>query len=452
MRFVLWSACFLESTLSVVSLLLSHSRTSKVPHKWPCKNGNLLRSGISPVAAPRDLEKPIWEWEVPGHNRTHGHVETTPLIDNNDNIFIGTTTGSIVALRRDGTELWQHTETPERLNFLPHVLTGALYGDSLYVPTSDGVALSLDLATGKLNWRKKYAPIAGCDAWSATATDGLIVLAGSSVSPFGGNEYVGALSAKDGSQKWLYKPRSNVFNFMPAVHDGKLIFMDLKGDMYCLKLADGTQLWTTTHDASGSDSRFTTAGLSIGPNGLAYTMFNTKGDALHGTGSGGVLKAYDVDTGKERWSKSFEHEALAAPVVGRLGPNGPTAVVAGMGHNVGLYAPIPRESQGFIKAFEADTGAELWTFTTPSKMLNGAAGIYSTPDEDSIPDGFSNAAIGKDGTLYVGWQGGKQYALDGPSGKLISEHFNGFGQQGEPAISDDLVIFPSIGKVLAFSK
>jgi len=411
---------------------------TEVTHYWPCKNANLFRNGVSQHAATKQLSTPLWEWEVPGHTATLGHIEVTPLIDSNFNVYLGTTRGGIFALRRDGSQLWQHN-LPEDKH---RIMTGALYRNSLYVPTSGGVALSLDLATGSQNWYKQYAPAAGVDAWSTTAADGLIVVPGVSNHDQGnGNDVIVALNADDGSEKWRYKPDANVYNFMPAVVDGKLLFIDFHGNMYCLLLSDGTLQWKTN---DGVPSTFTTAGVAVGPNGLAFTNFNTKGS------SEGVLKAYDIQTGKERWTQSFPHESSAAPVVGHLGPNAPVAVVVGLGHNVGGYKPKREDGKGFLRAFDADTGKEIWTFETPSKMLHGSAGDYSTPDEDSIPDTWSNAAISSDGTIYVGWEGGKQFALDGATGRKISEHYTGWGQQGEPAVADGFVVFPSIGKVVAF--
>merc|ERR1719491_1524283 len=105
---------------------------------------------------------------------------------------------------------------------------------------------------------------------------------------------------------------------------------------------------------------------------------------------------------------------------------------------------------GEIRAFDAKTGADLWTFTTPHQMLHGSSGLHSVMFEDSVPDTFSTSAIGSDGTVYVGWEGGKQFAINGPTGNLISSHFTGYGDQGEPAIADGLVVIPSVGKVVAF--
>jgi len=411
----------------------------EAPHFWPCKNGNLLRNGVSLYSAPSDLTTPLWEWTVPDRVVTDaiaiGQIESTPLIDRNSNVYIETTNGGIYALARNGTQLWKRSEGGR-------IITGALDGDSLYTGTSEGVALSIDLATGEENWRKQYSPMAGADAWSVTVADGMAILVGApgELTGAGGNSEIVALSTVDGSEKWRFNVGQVIYNFMPAVVDEKLIFIDYSGAMYCLTLSDGTLQWKT----EGSSGGHTTAGVTVGSKGLAYTNFNTQGY------EGGVLKAYDIQTGKERWSRDLGLESSAAPVVGRLGPDGPEGVVVGMGHNVGFWHPDLQDAQAQLRAFDAMTGADLWTFTTPHQMLRGSAGLYSVQGEDSVPDTWSTTAIGSDGTIYAGWEGGKQFAVEGATGKMISSHFTGYGDQGEPAIGDDFVVIPSIGKVVAF--
>mmetsp|Transcript_124398 Transcript_124398/g.278016 ORF Transcript_124398/g.278016 Transcript_124398/m.278016 type:complete len:453 (-) Transcript_124398:5-1363(-) len=408
----------------------------EAPHFWSCKNGNVLRNGVSLYSAPANLTTPLWEWTVPGHTQRIGHVATTPLIDRNSNVYIETTDGGIYAVARDGTPLWNRSESSK-------VATGALDGDSLYTGTSAGEALSIDLATGKENWRQKYSKMAGIDGWTVTAVDGMAILAATSgrlLTVAGGNDEIVALNTTDGSEKWRYKLGQVIINFMPAVVDNKLMFIDINGRVYCLCLSDGTLQWRT----EGSPSGFTSAGLAVGPNGLAYTNFNTQG------AEGGVLKAYAVQTGAERWSRNLGLEASAAPVVGRLGLDAPVGVVVGLGHNVGPWHADLQDAKGQLRAFDAMSGEDLWTFTTPSQMLHGSAGLYSVPFEDTFPDTWSTSAIGNDGTIYVGWEGGKQFSVEGATGRMISSHFTGWGDMGEPAIGDGLVVIPTLGKVVAF--
>jgi outer membrane protein assembly factor BamB len=440
-----------HTTLAAVTLSLAIlAQTIKVPmhkkanvenvpsHIWACKNGNLMRNGVSHHSAPVNLTTPLWEWAVPGHNEGFGNVESSPLIDSNGNVYLATTSGSLFKLARNGTELW-------RLEGLIRALTPALDGNALYVGTVQGEALSVDLATGRVNWRVKHTSQSGCDGWTATVAEGLAVFAGArgQLTPFGGNDQVVALRTADGSEAWRFRmgPFKFNYNFMPIADNGQLLFQQMDGVIYCLDMEDGTQLWRTSANSGGG---FTTAGVAAGPNGMVYTNFNANG------GTGGVVVAYDRKTGAERWRKDLGLEAAAAPAVGPLGPNGRVAVIVGMGQNAGSWSPELKDAQAKLMAFDADTGAEIWTFTTPHQLLHGSRGIYSVPNEDSIPDTWSTAAIGSDGTVYAGWEGGRQYAINGTTGEEISSHYTGFGSQGGPAIGDNFIVMPSVGLVVAF--
>lgn len=410
-------------------------------HAWPCKNGNAFRSGASRYSGPTNLTAPIWEWTVPDQAVVPGvlhvgHVESAPLIDKDHNIFIATTIGEVFALARNGSQLWKHLESGARM------FTGAIEGNSLYVANSNGVVLSLDLKSGKENWRTRYSPMAGSDSPGAAVVNGVVILAGAStaMTGFGGNDEVVAVSAADGAVKWRFKPESFVYNFMPAALGDQLVFIDRTGAMYCLSISTGALQWK----GEGSQQGFTTSGVSIGPHGLAYTTFNTEGSG------GGLLKAYNITTGIPYWTRNLGLEAAAAPVVGKLSPAGPVAVLTGIGKNQGPWKENMRDGKAELRAFDAETGADLWTFQSPSMMIHGSSGPRAALVEDSIPDTWSTPSIGADGTIYVGWQGGKHFAIDGATGTMVSSFYTGFGTQGGPAIGDGLLVIASTGKVAAF--
>lgn len=410
-------------------------------HIWSHKNGDLMRTGKSVLhTAPSDLTTPLWKWSVPGHTLTSGSIESTPLIDRDGNIYITTTMGGIHKMARNGAELWS-VRVGSRL------MTGALYGDAMYIGTCEGEALSIDLATGRVNWRQKYAPMAGGDAWTVSAANGTALFVGATrdmTGGWGGNGLIVALSTTDGSFKWVFDSDGKViYNFMPVVADNAVTFIDYQGSMHRLDFATGEEQWVTGGSPDGS----TTAGVVLGPGGMAYTNFNT-----HGM-SGGVLVAYDVNTGKEKWRREVGAEASAAPVVGQLGSNGRIGVVVGLGTNAGGFSRETKDAHAWLRAFDAETGADMWTFETPHQMIHGSHGpLGAVPGEDTVPDTWSTAAIGSDGVVYAGWQGGRQFAVNGTTGRMISSHFNGYGDQAEPAIGDGLVVFATCGEVIAFGE
>jgi len=432
-------------------------------HYWPQKNGNLMRSGFSSHAAPSDLHTPLWDWDIPGHHvdsiLTYGQVESSPLIDRDSNIYITTTTNQVYKLDRNGNQLWKLNLT-EKSTLNEKVgavdmkgvsvrgFSGSLYGDALYTGLSNGEALSIDLATGKVNWRKRYDAMASLDAWSATVANGTAIFVGTDgdySNGAQGNIDIVALSTTDGSEKWRLRQEQDnlVFQFMPAVVGDRLLYVDSKNNLHCHDIVDGALAWMANGER-GTSSK----GVVAGPNGLVYKSFNS-GIAQKSSNTG-ALAAYDIETGEEIWRRRLGKEAAASPTVGPLGPDGRLGVLVGTGRSKGGYTEKRADAQGELKAFDAETGADLWTYTSPHQGLHGSTGIFSTPIDDSIPDAWSSASIGSDSVVYANWQGGRQFAVNGTNGKEISNFFDGYGGQGEPAIGDGIVVFATAGKVLAF--
>lgn len=107
---------------------------------WPCKNGNLNRTGCTPaIAAPAALlAPPTWRWHSEYPNDI---VRATPLIDSAGGIYLSTvTSGRVVKLSKAGVEVWRwsasgtpHAQGPsadasaDPLPAVPTLMGGALY-------------------------------------------------------------------------------------------------------------------------------------------------------------------------------------------------------------------------------------------------------------------------------------------------------------------------------------
>lgn len=315
-------------------------------HYWSQKNGNSIRSGASSHAAPSDLRVPLWDWDIPGHVNTgiltYGQVESSPLIDRDSNIYITTTTNQIYKLDRNGNQLWKLNLT-EKATLDQKVgkdivqgmsvrgFSGSLYGDALYTGLSNGEALSIDLATGKVNWRNRYDAAAALDAWSATVANGTAIFVGTDgdySDGSQGNIDIVALSTTDGSEKWRLRQEQDslVFEFMPAVVGDRFFFVDMKNNLHCRYIANGELAWM----AKGHPGQLG-KGVVVGPHGLAFVSSNGLAERS------GALAAYDIETGEEIWRRRLGAEAAAAPTVGPLGPNGRFGVLVGTGHSKGGY-------------------------------------------------------------------------------------------------------------------
>ena len=148
--------------------------------------------------------------------------------------------------------------------------TPALVGDKLYVfarQDTDEVALCLNAADGKEIWRDKY-----------TAQD------------------VDGAAARHG-----HGPRSS-----PAVANGKVVTLGVRGTLSCLDAATGKRLWRKD-DFSGAWPRFFTASSPIIVDGLCIAQ-------LGGQGNGAIV-AYDLVSGDEKWKWTGDAPAYASPVM-----------------------------------------------------------------------------------------------------------------------------------------
>jgi outer membrane protein assembly factor BamB len=149
------------------------------------------------------------------------------------------------------------------------VATPALVGDKLYIFSRQGgneITRCLDAATGKELWQEKY------ESGGATGP----------ASGFSG-------------------PRSS-----PAVADGKVVTLGVRGTLSCLDAATGKQVWRK-NDFPGTLPRFFAACSPIIVDGLCIVQ-------LGGEREGGIV-AYDLATGKEKWKWTGDGTAYASPVL-----------------------------------------------------------------------------------------------------------------------------------------
>lgn len=149
------------------------------------------------------------------------------------------------------------------------VATPALVGDRLYVfARTEGAETTrcLEAATGKELWKDKY------DSLGASGP----------ASGFSG-------------------PRSS-----PAVADGKVVTLGVRGVLSCLNAEDGKLLWRKD-DFKGATPRFYTASSPLVVDGLCIAE-------LGGNDNGGVV-ACELDSGKDKWKWTGDAPAYGSPVL-----------------------------------------------------------------------------------------------------------------------------------------
>ncbi|MBE7499035.1 MAG: PQQ-binding-like beta-propeller repeat protein [Verrucomicrobiales bacterium] len=181
--------------------------------------------------------------------------------------------------------------------------------------------------------------------------------------------------------------------------------------------------------------------------GVVYPCPAIGSDGTIYVGTGGPdprLYALDPATGRERWAYATGGAAQYAPVIGPAG----TVYVATLDNR--------------LQAVSSATGQALWecpvNVTTPASdadgvlylahgwpkyqvcALDGATGATRWQSA-VLPGVFGPAAIGADGTVYVGAEDGRLYALDGTSGARRWEYLAGGPLYSGVAIGADGTVY-----------
>lgn len=399
---------------------------------WFSKMGNPAHPCVSTFTGPSKLGRPLT-------TQTLGSGATsTPLVDEDGTVYI--TEGlrpkanTVTIVRPDATK----SMFPfENTSGTPAIMEGVMY-----IVNEKGVCVALNRRTDKVEWGAQYCGMCSSDSWSVAASKSMLIVQGSPNAPsdwdiLPPSDHVYALSPKNGEVKWKFKTKAFLQNFSPSISGDVVVFTDMFGSLYCLKLADGFVVWQVAGE--GSMISRSSGGACV-VDGVVYQALNLKAKkAFNMTcGGKGAIRAYDLKTGKLKWEALYESEKLeahAVPMVTPKGPGGKPAVVVGLGNIAGSPPPSPPagdEWRGKVVALDVKDGKELWAFTP--EPLRGACctGSNSTTPWKAGP--WSTAACGADGLLYICWHGGFLFILDSATGEKRSEWETGFSCHGTPAI------------------
>ena len=177
--------------------------------------------GFSPLqqitkANVRDL-RVAWTWSLPS-----GPNEAAPLVHDGV-LFVHGFSDTIQALdAASGDLLWQYTRRLPRGSVALWKRHIALYGDRLYVPTSDTHIVALDVKTGAVVWDSPVADSTkGYGMTGGPLVARGVVMVGTNGSAPGGNFIVG-LDAQTGKERWRWaaiarpgEPGGDTWNNLP---------------------------------------------------------------------------------------------------------------------------------------------------------------------------------------------------------------------------------------------
>jgi outer membrane protein assembly factor BamB len=161
------------------------------------------------------------------------------------------------------------------------VATPALVSDKLYVfsrQEGSEIVRCLDAATGKELWQEKY-------------------------------ESLGASGPASG----FSGPRSS-----PAVAEGKVVTLGVRGTLSCLDAATGKTIWRKD-DFKGFWPGFYPSSSPIVLDGLCVAQLGGKENGDRNGKDNSALIAYDLATGKEKWKWTSDSPAYASPVLLTVG-------------------------------------------------------------------------------------------------------------------------------------
>ena len=175
------------------------------PHNWLQIRGNYqgwMHSPLDQINASNVANlRPAWLFST---GVVEGHQ--APPVVNDGVMFVTTPSNQVIALdAASGKEIWRYRrEKPEDLVEIHPTNRGpGLYGDQLFVATTDCFLVALDAKSGNVNWEVAVDDYQkGYYMTLAPLTAQGKVLVGVSGGEFGIRGYVAAYNVEDGTQAW----------------------------------------------------------------------------------------------------------------------------------------------------------------------------------------------------------------------------------------------------------
>jgi outer membrane protein assembly factor BamB len=342
---------------------------------WPCFRGNYNHTGRSPYDTTYNAGKLVWKYE------TGSRVHTSPVIDSNGTIYIGSKDGYFYTLNPNGTVKWKYNAGYAIQNTCPAIDSNG----TIYFHADDFYAL---YPNGTKKWSKDIIVLSA----PAIGLDGLVYV--------GSSEKVYALDPDNKGGGWIFNvPGCSIYSSPAVGSDGTLYFVGY--DYFYAVYPNGTLRWKyATKDGNSFSSP------AIGSDGTIYFGCDNYFFALYPNGT-------------LRWKYKVGYSLNSSPAIG------PDGTLYFYPSNNGLIALNPN-------------GTRKWGYATSIVSSNPAIGAegtiyfgttYSGNDPQYLkalnPDGTlrwqyetedyvsTSPAIGKNGTIYFGSGDWYVYAIGG---------------------------------------
>ncbi len=276
------------------------------------------------------------------------HLMSSPSIED-DTIFMGSDTGSLLALTLEGKERWRHSISPGegRVHSSPLVHRGRVY-----FGTHNGYVTCLDAEAGEVIWRVKCGRQIG-PGLAVTPSDGL-VFAGTAIGP--GQGTLVALTTENG-QFVCEMALPGQVQSVPCCDPQQRQVLVGTNDcvIYAVGITTGVPRW-----------KFRTGGSIKGK-----IAIDADGVCFAGSFDG-YIYALKTSSGQLLWKRKLGPHLQASPMVY---------------HNLVVMGSYT----GHIVALERQSGHICWIATTGGRIVGGATLL-----------GEHNVAIGSaDGCIYL---------------------------------------------------
>jgi len=305
-------------------------------------------------------------------------VYSSPAVDKDGTIYIGTNNRYFYAINPDGTEKW-HFETGGGISSSPAIAED----DTIYVGSEDGYLYAF------------YSN--GTKKWSLAIGDGWVY--SSPVIDNNGIIYVASVNGcnicavyPNGTKKWDYVTDNLVYSSPVLDNNGIVYCGSHDGNMYAIYTGNGTLKWKfDTGDWCGG------TGATIGDDGIIY--FGSVDGFLYALYSNGTLK----------WRLPLGSNVVSSPALAEDG----TIYVAAykIVRGAYMYSISPEGAINWqyeldIEAMSASPVIDKYGII----YIGGWDGVFYAFNPDgtirwkyqTLDDIFPSAAIGEDGTIYFG--------------------------------------------------
>lgn len=333
---------------------------------WPKFRANALQNGRTGLASRPDPQARPWTFA------TGKGIFSSPVVDAEGTVYIGSADQFFYAIRRDGSLKWKF-RTGEIID------SSALLDDRgrVYFGSGDQQVYCLDRATGEKVWSfKAHSPeevtkLFGVETHNVAWFEGNVGMLpdGSLLAP-DDNCLVYAIDRDGGTAKRQYAGNEMIWS-LPAVNarTGRIFFgttyLTAK-TVFAYDSGTGKRLWSSGGLGSVAATPLLTSDLANG--------------AVVVGGFDGYVRAYAQDTGRQLWAFGARDHIYASPA------------------QLADGTIIQPSADGTVYALDPRTGRELWAFDTLEP-------IRSSP------------AVGGDGLIYVGSGEGRLFCIE-PDGKL----------------------------------